>query len=393
MFKLAEKNNKEMWTLFLVVFMDLLGFGLILPLLPFIAERFGGNEFQIGLLAATYSFFQFIAAPILGKLSDKYGRKKLLIISQIGSGIGFLLLGFANSLTLLFISRIIDGITGGNISIAQAYVADITDKENRSKGMGIVGAAFGLGFIVGPAMGGLLSKYSFSLPAFVATGMALLTALATFLFLEETVKTNKIKLKIREVFGGQKDWYRIISEQGLMVLTLSFLALNLAQGLMQGMFPLWAERSIGYGPENIGWFFAYIGILSIIIQLKVLPWFTKMIGEVSTLKLATVSRGLGLFAIPLVMDPKILVAVIPLFSLGGMANPTLQALVSEKVDEKEYGKTLGVVQSSGSLGRILGPIIGGQLFFQFGAQVPFWLSASLMIAIALWMHKSIKKVS
>ena len=151
-------KNKSLLTIFLIVFIDLLGFGIILPLLPYIAEKYSANPFQIGMLTATYSFFQLIAAPILGRLSDRYGRKKLLIISQFGSAVGYLILGLSGNLPLLFLSRIIDGITGGNISIAQAYIADVTTKENRARGMGMIGAAFGLGFIFGPAIGGFLSK-------------------------------------------------------------------------------------------------------------------------------------------------------------------------------------------------------------------------------------------
>ncbi len=161
-------NSRAQFTIFLIVFIDLLGFGLILPLLPYIAERFNANPFQIGLLTSVYSFCQFIATPIFGRLSDRYGRKSLLFISQIGSGIGYLLLGWATSLPLLFLSRIIDGTTGGNISIATAYMADITNEKNRAKGMGMLGAAFGLGFILGPVTGGLLSRYGFWAPAYLS---------------------------------------------------------------------------------------------------------------------------------------------------------------------------------------------------------------------------------
>jgi len=184
-------KNKSLLTIFLIVFIDLLGFGIILPLLPYIAEIYKATPLQIGLLTAVYSFFQLIASPILGRLSDRYGRKKLLIISQLGSAIGYLILGLAGSLPLLFLSRIIDGITGGNISIAQAYIADVTTKENRAKGMGMIGAAFGLGFIFGPAIGGFLSKFSFSTPAYFATAISLLSVFATIFFLQETVDEKK----------------------------------------------------------------------------------------------------------------------------------------------------------------------------------------------------------
>lgn len=192
------QKNKSLLTIFLIVFIDLLGFGIILPLLPFIAQKYLASSLTIGFLTATYSFFQFVFAPILGYLSDRFGRKKILIISQFGSMIGYFILAFANNLPLIFLSRVIDGVTGGNISIAQAYIADVTDKKNRAKGMGLVGAAFGLGFIFGPSIGGLLSKISYSVPAFLAGCFSLITILTTYFFLKETVdlKTTTYSKKI-----------------------------------------------------------------------------------------------------------------------------------------------------------------------------------------------------
>ncbi|MBI2009739.1 MAG: MFS transporter [Candidatus Chisholmbacteria bacterium] len=214
-------QKKAMTTIFFIVFLDILGFSLILPLLPFIAESFGGNPTTIGFLVASYSFFQFIAAPILGTLSDRFGRRKLLIFSQIGSALGFIILGLAHTLPLLFLSRIIDGITGGNISIAHAYIADITTPKNRAKGMGMLSAAFGAGFIIGPAVGGFLSQISFSLPAYVAAAMALITALATQLFLKETVASTQNTVKH---FSGLK----------------ASVPLTLAHNKSPGYLPLWA---------------------------------------------------------------------------------------------------------------------------------------------------------
>jgi len=187
-FRGKRGDSHALFTIFLIVFIDIFGFSLILPLLPFVAERFGASPLKIGLLGASYSFFQLLASPVLGFLSDRYGRKKILILSQLGSAAGFLLLGFAHSLPLIFLSRVVDGITGGNISVAQAYIADITTKKNRAKGMGIIGAAFGLGFLFGPAIGGLLSQNGFAIPALIAVFVSLFSTLTTALFLKETVK-------------------------------------------------------------------------------------------------------------------------------------------------------------------------------------------------------------
>jgi DHA1 family tetracycline resistance protein-like MFS transporter len=180
-------QDKRLLILFLIVFIDLLGFSLILPLLPFYAETFGATPFQIGLLVASYAAAQLIGAPLLGRMSDRFGRRPVLFISLIGTFIGFLMLGFANSLWMLFASRLLDGFTGGNISVAQAYITDVTDESNRAKGLGLLGAAFGLGFIIGPALGGILSVYGFALPAFVAAGLSLISILGVVFFLPESL--------------------------------------------------------------------------------------------------------------------------------------------------------------------------------------------------------------
>src|SRR5512136_2377508 len=171
--------------IFLIVFIDLLGFGLILPLLPFYAKSFGASELTVGLLLASYSLMQFIGAPVLGRLSDRYGRRPILLVSQFGTFIGFMILGFANALWMLFLSRIIDGISGANISTAQAYIADVSDEKNRAKNFGLIGAAFGLGFIIGPAVGGFLSRFGYQVPAFAAAGLSLLSMVLTYFMLHE----------------------------------------------------------------------------------------------------------------------------------------------------------------------------------------------------------------
>lgn len=180
-------KNRKIVTLFLIVFIDLLGFSIILPLLPFYAETFNATPTQVGLLVASYAAAQLVGAPVLGRMSDRFGRKPVLIISLTGTFIGFLILGFANSLAMLFVSRILDGFTGGNISVAQAYVTDITDENNRARGLGMLGAAFGLGFIIGPALGGILSVYGFAVPAFVAASLSLISIIGVIIFLPESL--------------------------------------------------------------------------------------------------------------------------------------------------------------------------------------------------------------
>ena len=383
-------KNKSLLTIFLIVFIDLLGFGIILPLLPYIAEKYSANPFQIGMLTATYSFFQLIAAPILGRLSDRYGRKKLLIISQFGSAVGYLILGLSGNLPLLFLSRIIDGITGGNISIAQAYIADVTTKENRARGMGIIGAAFGLGFIFGPAIGGFLSKFSYSAPAYFATVVSLLSVFATVFFLKETVDEKKAKVspKTKLNFGEFK---RVFSIQPIGLLIFVFLILNFAFSIMQGNFSLWTQKTFNYGPAENGWLFAYIGILAVLVQLRVLPFLTKKFSEKTILYISLFSMFIGLSLIPFSLNANFLYVALFFLPLGnGLANPTIQALASENVPHEEYGGTLGILQSAGSLGRIIGPIVGGIIFQSFGKDNTFYFAGFIIFALLVYSKLKLK---
>lgn len=383
-------KNKSLMTIFLIVFIDLLGFGIILPLLPYIAEKYSAGPLQIGLLTATYSFFQLIASPILGRLSDRYGRKKLLIISQLGSALGYLILGLAGNLPLLFLSRVIDGITGGNISIAQAYIADVTDKKNRAKGMGILGAAFGLGFIFGPAIGGFLSKFSYSAPAYFATAISLLAVLTTVFFLKETIDEKKAMISPKTKLSFE-ELKRVLMMKPIGLLIFVFFVLNTSFSIMQGNFALWTQKTFNYGPSQNGWLFAYIGILAVVVQLKVLPFLTNKFEEKTILYISLFLMFIGLSLIPFSPHPNFLYVALFFLPLGnGLANPTIQALASENVPPEEYGGTLGFLQSAGSLGRIIGPIIGGIIFQSFGKDNAFYFASFIILALLIYSRLRLK---
>jgi MFS transporter, DHA1 family, tetracycline resistance protein len=386
------RNNKSLFTIFLIVFIDLFGFGIILPLLPFIGEKYGANPFQIGLLAATYSLFQLISTPILGRLSDRFGRKKLLIISQIGSMFGYILLGLANALPLIFISRLIDGITGGNISIAQAYIADVTTKENRAKGMGLIGAAFGLGFIIGPAVGGLLSHFGFWAPAFAAAFISLITIISTFFFLPETVNTEEAAKNPKRQFKIS-DFVDVMKIHPLGLLIFVFFVLNFAFSVMQGNFSLWTERAFNFGPTENGLMFAYIGVLSVIMQIKILPFLLKKEkgNETKLLKIAVLVLSVSLFAFVFVIHPILMLIPLTLMPFGnGLSNPLIQSIASEDVPKEDYGETLGILQSAGSFGRIFGPIAGGWMFGAFNKDVPFVIAAGVVLLTFFLLQKKLK---
>lgn len=380
-------RNKALITIFLIVFIDLLGFGIILPLLPFIAEEYQATPTQIGLLVATYSFFQFIASPVLGRLSDRYGRKKLLIISQLGSAVGFLLLGMAHTLPLLFLSRIIDGITGGNISIAQAYIADVTDKKNRAKGMGLIGAAFGLGFMLGPVIGGVLSNISFATPAFFAAAVATITAITTAMFLKETVDVKKASHSKKTEFTFNH-LLNTLQTHPLGLLIIVFFLISLGFSGLQAVFALWAARALNFGPTEIGYIFAYIGLVAIIMQLKALPMVVKKIGERQTLIYSLPLIVIGFILIPFSMNWPMLLFANTLIIMGNsLANPTIQAIASENVDKRSFGATLGILQASSSLGRILGPMYAGKLFDLYSKNTPF-ITSAFIIFIAFILVKT-----
>jgi DHA1 family tetracycline resistance protein-like MFS transporter len=377
------RSNKALITIFLIVFIDLLGFGIILPLLPFIAQKYQANAAQIGLLTATYSFFQLLAAPVLGRLSDRFGRKKILILSQLGSALGFIILAFANSLPLLFLSRIIDGLTGGNISIAQAYIADVTDKKNRARGMGLIGAAFGLGFIFGPALGGALSKISYSTPALVAAFVSFLTVLTTILFLKETVDTKKALESPKTEFSF-KELKIVLLIPNLSFLIIIFFLINLAFSLTQGNLALWTENTFGYDPSKNGFIFAYVGVLAVLVQVVVLPFLLKKLNENIILKIASFSLFLSFFLIFLSKNEPIFYLALTFMPLGnGLANPSIQSIASKDVPKEEYGGILGLLQSAGSMGRILGPIIGGGLFYLFNKDLPFLFASIILFLVFL----------
>lgn len=374
-------KNKSLMTVFFIVFLDLFGFGIILPLLPFIAEQFRANPFQIGLLTSTYSLFQLIAAPILGRLSDRYGRKKLLVLSQLGSAAGFILLGLAHSLPLLFLSRLIDGITGGNISVAQAYVADVTDKKDRARGMGMLGAAFGLGFIVGPAAGGILSRWGFAAPAYAAAIMATITAIATAVFLKESVDTKKAATSPRTKFNLD-EIKKALRLQPVGFLIIIFFLFNTGFSVIQGNFALWTERTFSYTAIQNGYLLAYVGVISSTTQLLILPRLLRTYSEKTLLKIGTLVLTIGMYSLIFVIHPSMIFISLSLIPFGfGLINPSIQALASENVPPEDYGGVLGTLQSAGSLGRVFGPPGGGELFHVFGKNTPFAASGTMLLFV------------
>ena len=363
-----SRQRSPLFVLFLTVFIDLVGFGIIIPVLPLYAEHFHATPMAIGWLTGIYSGMQIIFTPILGKLSDRFGRRPVLMVSIAGTAVGFALMGLAQSLTLLFVARILAGITGGNISIPQAYIADVTAPEQRSRAMGMIGAAFGLGFTFGPLIGGIMSRISYSAPFYFAAGLAVANAVLVYLILPESLSREHRAMpheqaSIAEVFRhGRGAMFAIV------VATYFFLIAGFA--IMTTLFALFTEKRFGYDAHANGYLFGFIGILTVIVQGGLIGRLVKTFGEVALTRTGMILTTLSLALLPLSSNLTILLLVCAGLSAGsGFASPPLSGFASQMIDRTWQGRALGVMQSAGSTGRLIGPLIGGWLLM-FDLQKP-----------------------
>jgi DHA1 family tetracycline resistance protein-like MFS transporter len=353
--------------IFITVFIDLVGFGIVIPVLPFYAEgtRFGATPRGVGLLFASYSVMQLLFAPVLGRLSDKHGRRPILLISLLGTCVGFLILGFATTLWMLFLGRIIDGISGGNISTAQAYIADVTTKENRAKGMGLIGAAFGLGFVFGPAIGGVLSRWGIHVPFLFAGALAFGNAVLLYFTLPETI-TPDHPARVSAATG--RGWRRLITSlknpRLRFVLIIYFLSI-VAFSIMTASFSLFLMFRFGYDAFHNGWVFAYVGIISAVIQGGLIGKLVKRFGEPTLVIIGTLMFTASLYASPFIGPVSGVIGILLTGGVSAIGNalnaPTLTSLASKAASESEQGAIMGVTQSVASLARAVGPAIAALL--------------------------------
>jgi MFS transporter, DHA1 family, tetracycline resistance protein len=376
-----------MVALFLIVLIDLVGFGLVIPLLPFYAERFGASPAAVTMLLATYSFGQFLMAPVWGRLSDRYGRKPILLTSLCFSIGSYLWMGFAGALWMLFAARLLAGVGAGNITAAQAYIADVTPPERRAKGMGLIGAAFGLGFTIGPALGGLISGENPELidlarPPLVAAGFSAIALILTLVRLPESLPPaarSGVERPSRLVLARSA-----FARPALRQLVILFFITIAAFAGMESTFALWAEGAFGWGPKTVGFTFFYLGLILAAMQGGLVGKLAERYGEA---RLVTAGAGLiaaGLFAIPLSMSPPYVLLASALLAAGmGLLNPSINSLLSLHAGADERGGILGVSQSAGSLARIVGPIVAGALFNEFGRNAPYYLDAVVMAGVLL----------
>jgi DHA1 family tetracycline resistance protein-like MFS transporter len=369
-------------TLFLIVFVDLVGFGLVIPLLPFYALRLAASPQQVTLLLAVFSLMQLFTAPLWGRLSDRIGRRPVLIVSMAASALAYLWMSAATALWMLFAARAFAGACAGNIAAAQAYIADITGPEDRAKGMGLIGAAFGLGFIIGPALGGLLAgddpaNANVALPAWVAAGLSIVALCGVVVLLPESLRAEARRLspprgRLASVLG-------VIRRPILSRLILIFFLVILAFAGMESTFALWATEQFGWGPRPIGYVFAYVGLLSAILQGGLIGRLTRRFGEERLLLCGLGLIGAGLVVLPFANGLALLGLSVSGLALGmGLVQPSINSLISRRAGPEEQGEVLGVSQSVGSLSRVLGPVMAGFFFAQFGRGAAFFWGAALV---------------
>jgi DHA1 family tetracycline resistance protein-like MFS transporter len=386
---MSEKRS-PLGLIFFTILIDMIGFGIVIPVLPVYAEgsKFHGTPFKISLVLCIYSLLQLVFSPLLGRLSDRIGRKPVLTVSILGTAIGFVITGAAQVYWVLLLGRIIDGASGGNIATGMACIADVTTKENRSKSMGLIGAAFGIGFMIGPALGGVLGKISTALPFYVAAGLAFINCALVAARLPETLTPEareraKHRASVGEVFS-----------QGRGGLIATILASQLASvtgfSIMTSLFALFCEKRFGYNIANTGWLMFYVGFLGVVIQGGVLR---RLLRRPIEKQLAVI--GAGLLAVSMFFLPStppslgLLLLACAGISIGNsFVTPTLNGLASRSSDAHTQGRLLGLLSSAGSLGRVLGPLIAYQLLVfdptgHYGRSSFYASAAILLVAMLL----------
>ena len=382
------KQNRKLLPLFSVVFVDMLGFGLILPLLPYIAANWGATPAVIGLIGAAYPLGQFIGAPLVGRFSDRFGRKPLLLFSIAGTFLSLLMLGFARSIAVIMISRFLDGLTGGNITVAQAYIADVTDEKSRAKSMGMIGAAFGLGFILGPASGGFLSQWGYAVPAFVSAGLSFMNLmLISFLLPESLPKEQRVhhlsEVKRKHPLSGLTAAF---AKPIAGPILSSIIVFSLSMSMFESVFSLFTKQRLDLSAQNTGFILAYVGVLVAGIQGGGMGLLTKRFPENVLVRFALIT--LTLSYIGWALSPNVVVLMIilvPLSLSSGILSTLLRSGLSKAVPANETGEIMGISAAMESITRIVAPALGGWLIGSLSSAAPGLFSAILVAGLTVYL--------
>lgn len=387
---MIEEVPSALLPIFLIIVVDILGMTILYPLLPFYAEHHGAGPLGATLLVSVYAVCQLFGGPLLGRMSDHMGRKPLLLVSQMGTLFGFGLLAFADSLWLIFVSRILDGITAGNISLAQAYIADVTKPEERTKSFAVIGIAFGLGFLIGPAISGYLAQFNYRYPIYAAMALSATSILATALLLPARKPSADTERKLSLLgWGSYANYFR---QPGLSGLLWQFFAYMFCFSLFMAGFPLFAERRYtweghAFGPKEVGYVYAYIGVLGIILQGGLVGRLSRVFGDWKLVRTGLLLSTIGFAVLAWTFGIPELLVITALIACGtGVVRPAITSLITQFTDRAEQGSVLGLTQSLQSVAQIVAPFLAG-LLIEHG-QLHLWaLAAAVSAGIALFFRK------
>jgi DHA1 family tetracycline resistance protein-like MFS transporter len=385
------RGGAPLLILFLTVFIDLLGFGIVIPFLPMFAERLGVGAFGVGLILSSYSLTQFLFAPLLGRISDHVGRRPIIMLGLLGSSIGYMIYGFAHSFIWLLASRAVHGACAGTVSTAQAYVADTTSEAKRAHGMGMIGAAFGLGFVLGPALGGLLGHSSLRTPGFFAAALTFANLIFAAVALPESHSPAR---------GARLQWSRIVEPVLILprqltlhhlsrLFSIAFLG-TFAMAAFETTFALMVPRVYGYGPFGIGGLLAFAGLIQALAQGYLVGKIVQRIGELRLIRIGMVAFAIGMAPMTSLTSHALLFVTLALLSIGyGFASPSIASLISKRTEGHLQGEVLGVNQSALSLARICGPIVAGIAYEMLGPAAAY-VGGGLVAVLALILTREIE---
>lgn len=363
---------------FFTIFLDILGFGILVPVIPFLVRPFDASAMAVGLLTMSFSIAQFFASPVLGALSDRHGRRPVLLISIFGAAVAYVAFGLATALWVFFAARIVDGLTGGNISTAQAYIADVSAPENRSKNFGMIGAAFGAGFIIGPAIGGVVSHISYSAPAFLAGALCLLSCLFGYFILPESLPPERrtaAPFTWREMNPFGRLGY-FLARPALVANFTLLLMQGLAMNILRSNFMVYARDKFGYNPSQVGYLYTYLGILVVLTQAVIVRRLAPKLGDRTTALIGFCVMLLGFAWMATSPGVWPIFGIMPLVAIGnGLVYPTVSAMSSHAVDGHEQGGVMGAQQSMSSLTMITGPFVAGWSYDRIGTGAPYAIAA------------------
>lgn len=379
-------KRSPLLSIFLIVLVDVMGLTIIIPLLPFYAQHYGASPTVVGFLFSSYAICQLAAGPILGMISDRVGRRPVLLISQVGTCLGFIMLALSGNLTMMFLARILDGVTAGNLTVAQAYISDVSTPQNRAKSFAIIGIAFGVGFLLGPAVPAFLSHWGYQYPVLFAAFLSLLSILGTLFLLEEPVRE-----KHSPIIPHNPSWFpwraylKSFSNKNLAPLLWQFFAFIFPFAFFIAGFALFAERrftlnGVPYGAKEVGYLFAYVGLFGVIIQGGLIGPLVKRFGETKLVRTGFAVILVGTFILGLIHTLGLLLFSLTLIFLGAsLLRPSLTSLITQKIERHEQGTVLGLTQSLTSISQITAPILGGFLIEHHALNAWAWVGTLVSI--------------